>query len=43
MICVLLVNFSDFDEIKLIENLILFTPIYQSIYSATNNHSFIEF
>ena len=43
MICVLHVNFTDIYEIKLIENQMLFTPIYQSIYSATNNPSIIEF
>ena len=42
MICGLHVNFTDIYEIKLIENQMLFTPIYQSIYSATNNPSIIE-
>ena len=42
MICDLHVNYIDIYEIKLIENQMLFTPIYQSIYSGTNNPSIIE-
>ena len=41
-ICALHVYFTDIYEIKLIKNQMLFTHIYQSIYSATNNASSIE-